>query len=243
MSFLYLDIETIPAQDAETRKRIADRVKPPGNISKAETIAKWEAEQKPAAIEEAIAATALEGRYGHICSIGWAFDDEPADVLIAENVIEEALILRVFVDRLKKRRSPVIVGHNVAAFDLRFMWQRAFVLGVTLPYWWPRDPRPWSHEIHDTMTMWAGHGGRISLDGLAEALGYGGKGEVNGSMVGGLWAAGNFTAIAEYNAADIELTRSIHRKMLVAYGENVPIVAPKHLSEDSIPTFGSEASE
>ena len=65
--FCYIDIETIPTQSAETRARIADTVKPPATMKKAETIAAWEAEQKPVAVEEAISKTGLKGAYGHIC--------------------------------------------------------------------------------------------------------------------------------------------------------------------------------
>jgi hypothetical protein len=78
---------------------------------------------------------------------------------------------------------PVVVAHH-AGFDVRFIWQRAIVLGVTPPSWWPIDARPWdSDRIYDTMTAWAGHGNRIGLDRLCRALGLPGKTGVDGSQV------------------------------------------------------------
>lgn len=32
-------------------------------------------------------------------------------------------------------RHPVIVGHNVAGFDIGLIMQRAIILGVRLPLW------------------------------------------------------------------------------------------------------------
>ena len=46
MNYLYLDIETIPAQSPEAHAAIAENVKPPAQMKKAETIAAWEANDK-----------------------------------------------------------------------------------------------------------------------------------------------------------------------------------------------------
>ncbi len=72
-----IDLETCPAQDPAVRADIAAGIEPPGNISKAETIAAWHADKKPAAVEEAWRKTSFDGATGHICVIGVSFDDEP----------------------------------------------------------------------------------------------------------------------------------------------------------------------
>lgn len=78
---------------------------------------------------------------------------------------------------------PVVVAHH-AGFDVRYIWQRAIILGVTPPAWWPVDARPWDTDrVYDTMTAWAGHGNRIGLDRLCKALGITGKTGVDGSQV------------------------------------------------------------
>lgn len=222
MSYLYLDIETIPAQSGEVRERIAATIKPPGNIKKAETIAVWEAEQKPAAVVEAIHRTGLNGAYGSICCIGWAIDGEPAASLDMHRQDDETDMLAGFFDLASRRignRRPVIVGHNVIGFDLRFVWQRAIVLGVKVPGWLPRDPKPWDGNVFDTMTAWAGSRDTISMDNLCAALGIEGKDGIDGSMVAGMWESGEYDAIAKYCRQDVERTRAIHQKMQIAFGE------------------------
>lgn len=222
---LYLDIETIPSQSPEVHARIAETITPPGNISKADTIAQWTAEKKPAAVKEAIAKTALDGSVGHICAIGWAWDDRDARSVHLTSVEQErgALVevMQFFQDGAldDKYHNPTIVGHNVVNFDIRFLWQRAIVLGIPLPRWFPRDPKPWGNDVFDTMTAFAGARGTIGMERLCLALGMAGKGDIDGSMIGDLWAAGKFEAIAAYCRADVERTRSVHRRMLVAFGE------------------------
>lgn len=221
--YLYLDIETIPSQSAAVHAKIAEGITPPGNISKAETIAAWEAEKKPAAVKEAIAKTALDGSVGHICCIGWAWgDDAPLSMELDEDV-SEAELLEEFIQTIDGatigNRIPTIVGHNVVNFDIRFLWQRAIVLGVRMPNWFPRDPKPWGIETFDTMAAFAGARNMIGMDRLCSALGLEGKGEIDGSMIGDLWVAGEYQKIAEYCRDDVIRTREIHRRMMVAYGE------------------------
>ena len=74
-NLVYLDIETIPSQKEGFRDMIDIPI--PGNIKKLETIAKWEAEEKPKLIEEAYCKTSFNGAYGEIICIGFALDDEP----------------------------------------------------------------------------------------------------------------------------------------------------------------------
>lgn len=224
MLSLYLDIETIPSQSRAAREDIAKNILPPGNISKAETIAAWVKEKKPAAVDEAIAKTALDGALGHICCIGWAFDAGTPQSVVLDTESSEADIIEAFVhavdDVVVRQPMPVVVvGHHVVGFDIRFIWQRAIALGIRMPGWFPRDPRAWDGTVFDTMTAWAGYQGRISLDNLCRAMGLEGKGDIDGSMVAKLWADAEYTRISEYCMADVERVRAVHRRMQLAYGE------------------------
>lgn len=71
MTYLYLDIESIPAQTQRAKNRIASTVKPPAQMKKAETIAAWEKDCKEQAVIEAIDKTSFDGGLGHVCCIGW----------------------------------------------------------------------------------------------------------------------------------------------------------------------------
>ncbi len=166
---LYLDIETIPTPSDVMRLRIAGEVTPPGNISKPETIAAWEADKKPELVKEAISRTALDGAYGNICCIGWAIDNDEA---VSVHGDDERGVIQGFLSpvltEITKRRNvvPMIIGHNVLNFDIRFLWQRAIVLGIRMPNWFPRDPKPWGREVFDTMTAFAGQR-KFGCDGEA----------------------------------------------------------------------------
>lgn len=224
MNYLYLDIETIPAQTEAAKERVAATVKPPAQMKKADTIAAWEKEQKAAAVEEAIAKTSFDGGMGHVCCIGFAINGGDIHSQSVKTIEQERDAIQSFIDivgvfRASEWSQIQIVGHFVAGFDLRFLTQRAIVLGVRLPEWWPKDPKPWSNEVFDTMVAWAGAKGSISLDALCFALGLEGKGEIDGSMVAQLWADGKHEDIAGYCRDDVARVRRVHQKMLASFGE------------------------
>ena len=106
------------------------------------------------------------------------------------------------------------IGHYISGFDLRFILCRAVVLGVKLPpsVAFPRDIKPWSDSVFDTMTAWAGPRDKISQDNLCRALGLPCKDGFDGSMVAVAWANGEHGRIAEYCKSDVEAVRSIHRR-------------------------------
>lgn len=224
MNRLYLDIETLPTANPEHIADIAASITVPGNISKAETIAAWEAEKKPALVAEAVSKTSFNGAYGMVCCVGWAWnDDPPSCTLLIEGekeVLSRAMSL-IEIDRPKYEafHQTQIIGHYVADFDIRFLWQRAFALGVKMPVWFPSDPKPWSKEVFDTMAAWAGSKGSISLDNLCKALGVEGKSGIDGSMVAGMWAEEKHQEVGAYCQDDIERVRNVHRKMQIALGE------------------------
>lgn len=226
MNYLYFDIETIPAQSPVAHAAIAENVRPPASMKKAETIAAWEENDKAQAVQDAIAKTSLDGAYGHLCCIGFALNDAAPDTtyLASYSPAGEATVLRDFfaaVDDLNRHNHfPIcVVGHNVIGFDIRFVWQRAIILGVRVPHWFPRDPKPWGNDAFDTMLAFAGQRGTISMDRLCQALGMDGKADVDGSMIGQMWAEGRHEEIAQYCRDDVERTRAIHKRMAVAFGE------------------------
>lgn len=211
---IYLDLETIPNQSPEYRAKVRDGIKPPGNIKKPESILQWLEENADSATDEAIAKTSFDPAHGHICCIGFALGEGDILSLSAVNVQDERTILQEFFDMLPTMGMACFIGHNVAAFDMRFILCRAVVLGVRIPTIIPRDIKPWSNDIFDTMTAWAGTRGTIGQDRLALALGLEGKGDFDGSMVAQAWANGEHARIAEYCRDDVRTVREIHRRFV-----------------------------
>lgn len=226
MNELFLDIESLPTNDDRIKAEIAASITPPGNISKADTIAAWEVEKKPALVAEAIAKTSFDGARGRVCCIGWAWNDQKPTSLLLADFDSERDFLDFSMERIGHTRPETeafhqtrIVGHYVADFDIRFLWQRAFVLGVRMPVWMPRNPKPWSDEIFDTMVQFAGAKGSISLDNLCKVLGVDGKDGIDGSMVAGMWERGEYEAVGAYCQKDIHRVRNAYRRMQIALGE------------------------
>lgn len=212
MNKVYLDIETIPCQSPEHRAKVRASIKPPANIKKPESIQAWFDENAETATDEAVAKTSFDPAHGHICTIGFAVENDPPNAAHADSIDEEMRIIELFFGNLPRLGLSQFIGHNVAAFDLRFLLGRAIVLGVKLPSVFPRDIKPWSDTVFDTMIAWAGTRGTISQDRLAEALGLDGKGDFDGSMVAAAWAAGEHEKIADYCKRDVATVREIHRR-------------------------------
>lgn len=216
---LFLDIETCGTDRQDVRDYLAAIITPPAQMKKAETIAAWEANEKPAAIADAIAKTGLDGAFGRVCVIGWALDDDaPQCVYSADN---EAHVLTAFADRLRitpsERFTTTVIGFNVSAFDLRFLTQRYIVNGIRPPMAIARaaQAKPWeSEKVFDAMVQWAGVGQRISLDKLCLALSIPSpKGDMDGSQVSEYVAAGRIAEVADYCKRDVEATRAVWRRM------------------------------
>ena len=216
MSYIYLDIETIPTQSEAVRDEIAATIAPPASMKKAETIEKWEAEKKPDAVKEAVAKTSFDGGRGHVCTIAWAVDGDDIQSVHVDNIKDERGAIEYFFNAIDDPHSYDIVGHYVGGFDIRFLTQRAIVLGARLPRptVWPRNPKPWDKKVFDTMTAWAGDRNTISMDNLCSILGIDGKADFDGSMVADAWAAGEHEKIRAYCEDDVRRTRRIHSKFL-----------------------------
>lgn len=209
---LYLDIETLPCEDEAMKAEISAGITPPGNYKKPETIAEWERNEKPKLVEEAVQRSGLDGGFGRILCIGWAVDDGPVQI---RHEGEEYLLLHRFTEELSYilDRMPVIVGHNIAGFDLRFIWQRCVVNGVFPSGLFPAmQAKPWDKCINDTMLMWHPQN-KVSLVKLCKILGVKKEDPVDGSQVYQLFKAGEIDKVLAHCRSDVESVRECHRKL------------------------------
>lgn len=233
---LYLDIETIPTQrqdvcdylEESLRDELAqalESVCAPANYKDAEKIAEYCANKRASLqaefldkLKQKIEGTGLDGSFGQAFCIGWAFDREVPKMLYS---MDEADILSEFGRmarvRASEQHTTTVIGHNVSAFDLRFLQQRFIVNGIRPPFVIARAAaaKPWEQEkVFDTMVQWAGVGGRISLDKLCLALSIPTpKGDLDGSKVWQYVQDGKHEEVARYCVRDVEATRAVHRRM------------------------------
>jgi hypothetical protein len=212
---LYLDIETIGCDDAAVRDELAAAILPPRTMSKAETIAKWEAEEKPALIEEALRKTSFDGALGRVVCIGFAINDGP--IQTETDADERALLVRAFAvieKAMVGMRSVRVIGHNVA-WDVRFLWQRGVIQNVKPPQCLldAVKAKPW--DIEDTMLMWNPERDRkVTLERLCKALSVDTpKAEMDGSKVWDAYREGRLAAIADYCKHDVRAVRECHQRL------------------------------
>lgn len=223
------DIETIPQQPEEEAKiEIAKTITAPAAMKKQETIDAWHngdgkyAGEKEKAVEEAYRKTSFDAAKGQICSISWAVEDEDIENCAAYGNNSETDVLKYFFDSLlikcerhqrKGIAKPYFIGHYIGGFDLKFVWQRAVILGVKPPFPLPFDGWHGS-DFFCTQSAWVGKkGGSISMDNLAKALGIQGKGDMDGSKVWDEWKAGNYEKVTTYNDDDVEILRKIYERL------------------------------
>ena len=205
---LYLDIETIPAGNEQHAilkeihaKKIRDGKKVDGDF------------------EAYLAATSFDGAFGQIICIGYAKDNKPAEVFYGE----EKQVLKDFWAIAKN--ATRFIGFNVMDFDLRFIYQRSVVNGVqptqNLPF-----ARYRSDPIFDVMWEWRkwAREPSISLDALAKALGIPSSknGGIEGKDVWKAYQEGRQAEIYQYCKRDVEVTRTIYKKMVFAEQDKLP---------------------
>ena len=211
---LFIDIETIPDQRVGAFDAILADIKPPANYKKPETIDKWMAEQGKAAAREKWLRTALDGAQGEVISIAYAFDDDDIvciDRDLGSDVVTERVILETLLGKFvdEKKRGAIWTGHNVE-WDIRFLWQRALILGVA---WAGLIPVNRRDRVFCTMREWAGYRDTISLDKLCRAFGIKGKGGTTGADVWPMVEQGRYDELRQYNIDDVRKVRDIYRRM------------------------------
>lgn len=148
-----------------------------------------------------LAASPLDPAYGCVLAIGYHKPSTSKTVIDSGD--ESELLDRFWKKAASLRTSQAgpLVGLNIYGFDLPFMRQRSFCLGVPVPDWVISQERFWHPVFLDLRQRWLSGqswGDRKSnFDYLAEAFGTGGKPDgVDGSMFHELWESDRERAIA-----------------------------------------------
>ena len=214
-TYVYTDLETIGSDDPEVIAEIAAGITAPGNYKKPESIAEWEAQNKPALVQEALKRTSFDGGLGRIICIGFAVNDAVPLTFVGE---EKDILVSFYsaLGQIEENSPKVLVGHNLIGFDLRFLYQRSVVNGIRPPAYINFNARSWDKTVNDTMLMWnPDRDKRVSLDRLCRILGVPSpKTEMDGSKVWEYYKEGRIEEIRSYCAGDIVSTRMCHRKMM-----------------------------
>jgi 3'-5' exonuclease len=200
----YFDIETFRSENPPSR----EEVQVPGNYKKPESIEQYINEN----IEDIWNKTALNSLKGQIICIGYAFDDEPEQVLTGT---EEQIIKDLEKVLMSRNMMTEFIGHNIMGFDIPFIYHRAIKYKTkNLRNILPKSR--YDKNVLDTMTLFAGTDwqAKWSLKNIANYLGIdNSKDEIDGSMVGQLWLAGEKEKIYDYCKEDVRVLRQIYYKI------------------------------
>lgn len=217
---LFIDIETVPSQHPEALVAVRASLKPPATLKKAESIAAWWANDAEQAAADTWRKQSLDGgTHGEIVSIalvcsmgqwvqcrpvGGSSEAELIAAAFAQVAAWQAEEAHALAPNARAWQADIYpVAHN-AAFDMGFLWRRAIVNRVAVPTWLPGPMARAGKDYGCSMLVWAGFGGRVSLDSLCSALGVHSPkdGGMDGSQVFDAWLAGEHERIAAYNLRD-----------------------------------------
>ena len=155
---------------------------------------------------------ALSAATGKIVCICLLVDD--GKTIVEESIadVNEQNILTQFWDLVYA--GDVFIGHNILGFDLPFIRQRSWILGIR-PSRRIDLRRFYSNDFVDTMEVWSNWGStkHIGLDKLGTVLAVGGK-TAHGSDVSDWWAEGDLARIAAYCREDVRLTYRVFCKLM-----------------------------
>lgn len=154
----------------------------------------WDPDSKVGAL------SALSARIACICLLIEDGNDV-AEVSLAQ--ADEFELITEFWNSIKP--TDVVVGHNIVAFDLQFIRQRSWILGIHPSRAF--DLREYyTNDVVDTLEVWTNWGNKkgASLDAVSAALGCGSK-TGNGMAVDRWWREGNLDAIKSYCREDVRL--------------------------------------
>ncbi len=203
MQKLYLDIETLPADESsyENLKVLFEKKNEKAKESKREHCD----------FESYLAGTSFDGTFGRILCIAYACNDKPVEVINGDK--NEKKILEDFWEIAEG--ADLFIGHNVMDFDLKFIYQRS-IINKVVPTRNLNFARYRSEPIFDTMKEWSKwSGGSVGLESLALALGIPTpKQGIDGSQVAEFYKAGKLKEILEYCQRDVETTRAVYKRMI-----------------------------
>jgi len=215
MAKYIIDIETAGTNRSDVIEYLTSKIAPPKNYKTEEAVRKWWATAGAEKIAEVKNATALSGTWGRIVGVGISQIDNDKDndknVIIVDS--DELVALNTINDEITS--GDWLIGHNIAGFDIQYIYQRAIINGMR------ELAVKMRHILHakfyvDTMYEWTlDWRKRVSLKEIAFALGAEVDFEDDGANVPMWFEEGNLHAIERHLENDIALTRFVYERMML----------------------------
>lgn len=193
------------------------------------------------ALDPAEEKGALDAQRGRIVCIGMLIDDGKTVTEIALSDDDERLMIADFWNKIKP--SDVFVGHNVLEFDLPFIRQRSWILGIR-PSRTLDMRKYYSTDVIDSMQLWTnwGHKKGATLGALGMALGCGGK-TGHGTSVAEWWAECDIESIKSYCQEDVRLAYRVFCRLTYQDPKQISSSARSVSDVPAAATTGAGAEE
>lgn len=163
---------------------------------------------------------ALDAMSGRVVCVGMLIDDGQivTEITLADE--DERRLITEFWRTVAP--NDVLVGHNVLEFDVRFLCQRSWILGIQ-PSRKVDTRKYYSGDVLDTLQLWTNWGNKkgATLDALGLALGCGGK-TGNGANVAKMWAERDIDGIKSYCQEDVRLAYRVFCRLTYREPREVP---------------------
>jgi len=218
MNNLFIDIETVPGCDWYIHQ-LQEAVAPPSNYRSDDAIQKWWKEIGDDKVVDAGHAAGLIPAYGEIVCISVAKNDEDPVSFTAYSEIDLLQDFRAWLKiNMPELGQTRLIGHNLVAFDLPFLWFRSLYNKVNLSYWvpCPNKVRPWETErLFDTLHILAGRDTKgYSLGNMGKLFGIKDRyPEIDGSMIWDLYTQCKLNDITAYCENDVMMVRDLYKRM------------------------------
>lgn len=198
---IYFDVESGPQSDGQLEK-VMPHFKAPKNYKDADKIAAAICEMEMEWRDRA----ALSALTGEVLAIGLLDEDSTRFLTGPEPAVLKAF-WGIFSD------GPQMVGFNVKGWDLPFLCQRSWILGITTPADL-MNGRWWHPRIIDVLERWCCYSNRFdgqSLGTIAKATAIGEK-TGDGKDFATLFKADRQAAL-DYCGLDLELTAKLAARL------------------------------
>jgi hypothetical protein len=230
MSSIYLDIETAPIDNAD---QFIEEPEAPSNYKDPAKIAAYIAEAK----QIAVAKCALDFGLLRIVAIGIGHFDERGEPMVNGRICkttdgETAALVEAWARcEAAFKAGGMVVGYNLASFDIPAMITRSWILGVRPAFDAVRrygDP-----HVLDLMSAISFNDPtrRKRLAWWAKRMGWTTDDTHSGAEVPALVAAGDWNAVADHVTSDVRLTMRLHQ-MIGGGRVGWNTVAPEPLPDD-----------
>ncbi len=214
MSTLFIDLETVPADDNFSEQDLRSVI--PMSVKKEETINRYLTEKKDELISKLVKKHSLDPLLCKVVCLSYCFEDEQPQSITGK----EQKIFEIFQNRIDEHLEEkggsvegiIVVGHNFKKFDGPIIYLRACKYNLQ----YVRRLVYGRKSIKDTMEIAAYnvYGQMLSLNRLCEYFGIESpKEEMDGSMVYQNYKEGNIEDISKYCNKDVEALVALYDKL------------------------------